>query len=127
MSTREGRFPSGMRVIFETVEDSEIAGVALAIDAGSANDSDAEGGLAHLVEHCVFQAHHGDTPSIQERLRELAADANVPTSHDLVEYHAFVPKRAFNGMLQVISDIAAEPLANVGQGALRSRTASGGG
>ncbi|HEY3665641.1 MAG TPA: insulinase family protein [Polyangiaceae bacterium] len=113
VSTREGRFPNGMRVIFETAEDSAIAGVALAIEGGSAKDPEGQAGLAHLVEHCVFQARHGDTPSVQQRLRELAAHDNASTTHDLVEYHAFVANRAFEGVLQIIKDIATDPLSNV--------------
>jgi hypothetical protein len=53
VSTREGRFPNGMRVVFESVADSEIAGVALAVDAGSANDEEGEAGL---LPGCVFRA-----------------------------------------------------------------------
>jgi len=109
----EGRFPNGLRVIVETVGESEIAGVALAVDAGSAKDPPKQDGLAHVVEHDVFEAHVGDTPSVELRLNQLAAQWNAETSHDVVVYHAFAPKRAFTGLLQLFAEIAKDPLANV--------------
>ena len=106
-----------MRVIVETVETSEIAGLALAIDGGSSKDPPGAAGLAHLTEHCIFEAKHGAASSVEHRLNQLAAEYNAFTSHDLVEYHAFVPKRAFDGLLTIVSEIAHEPLANVDQAA----------
>src|SRR3954466_3856147 len=73
VSSREGRFPNGMRVIVETVDDSSMAGIALAIDAGSVRDPEGQSGLAHLVEHNVFEAQHGDAPPVEQRLNRLAA------------------------------------------------------
>ena len=115
-TTREGRFPNGMRVIVEQAQASPLAGVALAIDAGSTRDPDGQGGLAHLVEHAVFQARHGDAadaPTIEQRLNQLAAGYNGETSHDVVLYHAFAPTRAFDDLLQVFAGLASDPLANL--------------
>ncbi|HWZ87298.1 MAG TPA: insulinase family protein, partial [Polyangiaceae bacterium] len=113
LESREGRFPNRLRVIVETVDESDIAGVALAVDAGSARDPEGQAGLAHLVEHNVFEGRHGDAPSVERRLDQLAARYNAETSHDAVVYHAFAPRRAFDDLLRVFADIAAEPLAHV--------------
>jgi predicted Zn-dependent peptidase len=117
LSSSEGLFPNGLRVIVETVPESELAGMALAVDAGSAKDPENQLGLAHLVEHSVFEARHGDTPNVERRLNQLAASWNAQTTHDVVVYHAFAPARAFDGLLGVFADIAAEPLAGVDEAA----------
>ncbi len=117
VNTRDAQFPNGMHVILETVEDPELAGVALAVDAGSTNDPANQLGLAHLVEHSVFEAKHGDTPTVERRLNQLAASFNAYTSHDAVVYHALAPARAFEPLLAVFADIAAEPVANVDEAA----------
>jgi zinc protease len=113
VSTREGRFPNGLRVIVETVATSDIAGAVLAVDAGSTRDPKGAEGLAHAVEHWVFRSRHDGRATVERRFNMLAAFHNGMTSYDSALYFGFVPKRAFSELLAVFSDIASAPLKDI--------------
>jgi zinc protease len=105
--------PSGMRVVFEVSPDFGTAGVVLVIATGSTDDPSGKGGLAHLVEHLVFEARHGDS-SFRRKLETLGAGYfNGMTGWDETRYFAFGPEKNLQALIALFGDVLADPLASV--------------
>ena len=104
---------SGMKTVHEVEPDFGTAGVVLVVEAGSADEPPEKAGLAHLVEHLVFQAQHGGA-SLKHRLGSLGvADYNGMTSWDDTRYYAFGPTRNLPALLSLFADVLDDPLASV--------------
>ncbi|MBE2186871.1 MAG: insulinase family protein, partial [Rhodothermales bacterium] len=58
------RLPNGVRVVVEPVPTVQSVAAGVWVDTGSRDESDAEAGLTHFIEHMVFKgtmkrrAHH---------------------------------------------------------------------
>ena len=83
---------NGLEVFIEVDRRSPQAGLAVAIDAGSADDPLGRLGLAHLTEHLAFRrtAHLGDL-EIFERVERAGGRLNAYTAPDRTVYWAEGP------------------------------------
>ncbi|WP_245653771.1 M16 family metallopeptidase [Novosphingobium rosa] len=95
---RFGRLPSGMRYIIRpnTTPKGEVM-VRMEVAAGSLDESDAERGYAHYVEHMAFQGSthvpSGEMIRLLERLGlAFGADTNAQTSFDHTTYQLDLPR-----------------------------------
>src|SRR5882672_7218605 len=95
---RFGALPNGMRyaIMKNTTPKGEVS-MRLRIGAGSLEESDAQQGLAHFLEHMAFRgsAHvaDGDVFKMLERLGLRAgADTNASTSQTQTLYQFDLPK-----------------------------------
>ncbi len=95
---RFGLLPNGLRYIIR--QNSKPQGTALVrmrVAAGSLDESDAEQGFAHFVEHMAFNGSRnvpeGEMLKLLER-KGLAfgADTNASTSHELTIYSLDLPE-----------------------------------
>lgn len=94
-------FPSGMRVIFQADHNQPVVAVTVAIDRGSEADPIGLEGIAHVAEHMVFKAKHGDLPKNWDLLPELGAAINASTSLDWTNYMTVAPKDALIPLLKI--------------------------
>jgi zinc protease len=95
---RFGRLASGMRYIIRpnTTPKGEVM-VRMEVGAGSLDESDAERGYAHYVEHMAFQGSthvpSGEMVRLLERLGlAFGADTNAQTSFDHTTYQLDLPR-----------------------------------
>lgn len=118
------RAPSGLRVVVERAPDKGVGGVVLLVRSGSAQEPTGQAGLAHLVEHLVFQGRHGENASLWYRLGALGGGAfNGMTSWDYTAYYAFVPAQQQGELLELMAQVLQEPLAGVSDEAFRHELA----
>lgn len=104
---------SGLRAVSEVAPDFGTAGAALVVQAGSADEPPGKGGLAHLVEHLVFQGKH-EGESLLGRLMTLGAGKwNGMTSWDQTTYFAFGPESSFGALASLLAEVVDDPLAGV--------------
>jgi zinc protease len=96
--TRFGALPNGMRYAIrrQTIPAGQAA-VRLWFDAGSLDETDAQAGLAHFLEHMAFNGSksvpEGDMVKILERLGlAFGADTNASTGFDETVYKLDLPK-----------------------------------
>jgi len=76
--------------------------VAMRYDVGSSDDPDGKAGLAHLVEHLMFDIKpQGDTHSVQHYLSRIATLWNAYTAYEKTHYYAIVQPRDLEAMLQL--------------------------
>ena len=94
----------------ETAPDTGTAGAMLVVGTGSANESPARSGLAHLAEHLVFQSRA--SASVRTRfalMNELSGGAaNGMTSWDVtaIPELANQPRHLTNTSLEALNEMA---------------------
>lgn len=79
---------NGLRVFYIPVEDSPFTAVVLAYGVGAAHESPDEAGLAHLLEHLLFE---DERIAYDKRLQAVGGTTNAYTGQDYTVYHAKVP------------------------------------
>lgn len=94
-------FPSGLRVIFQEDRTQPVVAVTVVIDRGSEADPIGKEGIAHVAEHMVFKAKHGDLPKNWDVLQELGAMINASTSVDWTDYLTVAPKDALIPIMRI--------------------------
>jgi zinc protease len=111
---------SGVRVVLEESPDYGVATVVLSISAGSAEETPAKAGLAHLVEHLVFQGSHAGT-NLWNRITELGGfTINGATDWDATRFWATVPTPSASKLVALFGEILREPLKDVDQQAFEA-------
>jgi zinc protease len=85
------RFPSGLRIIFQSERSQPIVAITSVIDAGGSSDQPGYEGIAHVIEHLNFRAKHGDLPKNWDTILELGGDLNASTWPDLTDYMTLAP------------------------------------
>ena len=91
MSFRHETLPNGLEVIAEISDSALSASVGFFVNTGSRDETDAEWGVSHFLEHMVFKGT--DTLSaddINRRFDDLGAAANAFTSEEDTVYYASV-------------------------------------
>ncbi len=92
-----GRFPNGFRyVLMENHEPQNRVGLYLNIQAGSLHETDEQRGLAHYLEHMVFNGSTHFKPGelvgyFQSIGMDFGGDANAHTAYDETVYKVILP------------------------------------
>jgi len=95
---RFGALPSGMRyAIMKNTTPKDEVSIRLRIGAGSLEETDAQRGLAHFLEHMAFRgSSHVDDGEVFKMLERLGlragADTNASTSQTQTLYQFDLPK-----------------------------------
>ena len=104
---------SGTHVVLESAPDYGASAVVVSIAAGSSQDPPKKAGLAHLVEHLVFQSRQGKA-SFWQRLHALGGiETNGTTNWDTTTFCTVVPTANTKRALEVLSEVFADPLATI--------------
>lgn len=97
-SVRFGTLPSGMRyAIMHNATPPQQVSVRMRVGAGSLDETDAQQGLAHFLEHMAFKGSKkvpgGDVVQILERLGlSFGGDTNASTSFEETSYRLDLPR-----------------------------------
>jgi zinc protease len=119
-----GRLPNGLRyAIRENDHPQNQVLVRMGMDVGSAVEADNEQGLAHFIEHMVFNGSthvpEGEMVKMLERLGlSFGADTNASTGYTQTQYQLDLPKsdpvlieRALFLMRETASEVTFDPAA----------------
>jgi predicted Zn-dependent peptidase len=84
---------NGLQVLLQEKHDLPLTGMALAIDLGVKDESEATSGYAHLLEHMLlFGAGAGaDSGARLAQLRRHGVEHNAHTDHDLMTFEVSCP------------------------------------
>src|SRR6186997_3085703 len=84
---RHARLDNGLRVVLLPDPSAELVEVDVRYEVGSKEDPPGRAGLAHLVEHLMFQQQAGpDQPSVAAVLQQSTLSHNAFTSWDSTHY-----------------------------------------
>jgi len=97
---------NGIRLVHHRT-NGMVAHCGLIIETGSRNETDAEHGMAHFIEHMLFKGTKKHKAYyILTRLDEVDGELNAYTSKEETAIHASVLKEDFEKAVDMISDIA---------------------
>ena len=97
---------NGLTILGETNTSNVSAAVGFFVKTGARDETPAEGGISHFLEHMMFKG----TPTrnalqINEELGNLGAQANAFTSEENTVYYAAVIPEKFVAMQELLSDM----------------------
>src|SRR5262249_33810121 len=80
--------PSGLQIVVEEDQSAHAVASALCVSAGSADDPEQQGGMAHLIEHLSFRSHPEGQPILSTRLARYGVGLwNAETTPDTTTYY----------------------------------------
>src|ERR1700739_281062 len=85
--------------------------VLVAFDAGARNERPEENGMAHFLEHLVFQGgeKYPNYKDVNETAERLGGVLNAYTSHDLVAFHITVRAESAPAAIDLLTDFVGRP------------------
>jgi predicted Zn-dependent peptidase len=93
MSVEVTTLDNGLRVVTERNPAVETASLGLWIDAGSRIESEASGGIAHMLEHMVFKGTETrSAQAIATEIEDVGGHLNAYTGREQTGYYAKVLK-----------------------------------
>lgn len=94
----------GARVVFERFERADAACVQVWVRAGAAFEREEERGVAHFLEHLLFQSRHGQNGGrgLGEAIEAAGGTVNAWTSQDFTVVHATFPAPAYGDVVGVL-------------------------
>jgi predicted Zn-dependent peptidase len=110
MALQSSKLSNGLRVVTDTVETVESAAVGVWCDVGTRNEDMAHNGVAHMVEHMMFNG----TPTrsardIVEQIESVGGQMNAYTSREITAYYVHLLKDHVPLALDVLSDMLQRP------------------
>lgn len=94
---------NGLRFVIMPDSSTELVEVDVHYEVGAAEDPIGKAGLAHTVEHLMFQMRPDgpNTPPIFQTLLDLATFVNAFTSWDMTHYWTTVRAENFDSMMKI--------------------------
>jgi zinc protease len=115
LAGQQWQLPNGLNVVAEQDSKAPTVSMALVMGTGAADDPPGKEGLAHLVEHLVFESRPEGRRTLSGIL-DLEADVqyhNAITEQDLTTFLADAPRDSLPVLVDVARDLVSWPLANV--------------
>jgi zinc protease len=98
--------PNGIPVIIQEHRASDVVALQLWVRAGGRDETGAELGLAHYLEHMLFKGTATRPPGFVEREVEgVGGTINAGTSWDYTFYHTVLPARQAVAGIQMLADV----------------------
>jgi predicted Zn-dependent peptidase len=103
--------PNGPRVISARLAGSRSVSIAAYVLAGSREETPAEAGVAHFMEHLTFKgtAAYPTSRAISEAIEGVGGSANAATDRESTVYWARVPLRRAATAVQVAGELIVRP------------------
>ena len=103
--------PDGPRVISARLAGSRSVSIAAYVLAGSRQETAAEAGVAHFMEHLTFKGTtaYPTSRAISEAIEGVGGSANAATDRESTVYWARVPLRRAATAVEVIGELIVRP------------------
>lgn len=101
---------SGITVVTDRAPHFNSAAIQATFKVGSMYESDAQSGIAHLLEHLVFRGTTTRTgDEIQQAFQEIGGEINAVTDEDTTAFRATVLHEEVATALDIIGDMVSRP------------------
>ena len=102
---------NGVRAVVKERPDLSSATVSVWVKAGASYEREDERGIAHFLEHVIFNGSEGFPEGEADRIVErLGGELNAATSYDYTYYYVNLPAEEWEVALSVLSDLTLRPL-----------------
>jgi predicted Zn-dependent peptidase len=106
MSIQSTTLKSGLRVVTDTVETVESVALGVWCDVGTRHEDMAHNGVAHMVEHMMFNGTTTRTSKdIVQQVESVGGQMNAYTSREVTAYYVHLLKEDAPLALDVLSDM----------------------
>jgi zinc protease len=104
---RRLRLDNELTVVLAEHRGADVVAVQLWVRAGARDETEAEAGLSHFLEHLLFKGTPSRGPGeIDRTISGLGGEMNAATSQDFTYYHVVLPTRHLATALDVVADAA---------------------
>jgi len=104
------KLPNGQTVVVYPIKDNPIITIDTWIKTGSINETDANNGVAHFLEHLFFKGTKTHPTGDFDRILESkGAIVNAATSKDFTHYYITIPSEYFDTAMELHSDMLLNP------------------
>jgi zinc protease len=104
---RRLQLDNGLTIVLHEHRAAPVAAVQLWLGVGARDESEAEAGLSHFIEHLLFKGTPTRGPGvIDQTISGLGGEMNAATSQDFTYYHIVLPARHLDTALEVMADAA---------------------
>ena len=106
MSIRVSRLPSGLTVVTEQMDRVETISLGAYVAAGTRNETAAENGASHFLEHMAFKGTERRSASaIAEAVEDVGGHINAYTAREQTAYYVKLLKEELALGADIIGDI----------------------
>ena len=106
MNIEQTVLPNGLRVVSVNLPGFDSAAVAAFVKAGARNETDANNGIAHFLEHMAFKGTKTRSAlQIGAEIEVLGSNINAFTSHDMTCYFVTGLKSTVAQSVAILGDV----------------------
>ncbi|MFA5593139.1 MAG: pitrilysin family protein [Micavibrio sp.] len=110
MTTNITELESGLRIITDTVPEMETVAIGVWADVGTRHEDLRHNGVAHMVEHMMFNGTPTRTArQIAESIEDVGGQINAYTSREITAYYIHLLKNDMAMGMDILSDILQRP------------------
>lgn len=110
MSIKVTTLESGLRVVTDTVPEMETVALGVWADVGTRHEDLAHNGVAHMVEHMMFNGTPTRTSrQIAEAVEDVGGQINAYTSREVTAYYIHLLQNDMPLAMDILSDILQRP------------------
>ncbi|MDZ4225112.1 MAG: pitrilysin family protein [bacterium] len=108
--------PNGLTVVLEENHSAPVLSFNALVKVGSADETDAEAGISHFIEHMLFKGTKNRKVGDIARDVEMAGgEINAYTSYDQTVYYINMSKRFGDKGLEILADAVTGPTFDAGE------------
>lgn len=101
---------SSLRVVSYEMPEMQTTSLGVYVRAGARNETKAQNGIAHLLEHMAFKGTNKRTAlQIAEEIEDVGGDINASTSMEMTAYYTRILKDDVPLAVDILSDILLDP------------------
>lgn len=101
---------NGMQVVLEENKNAPVVGLNFLCRVGSADETDSEAGISHLIEHMVFKGtQKRKVGQISKDVEAAGGDINAYTSFDQTCYYINMASRFLEKGVDILTDLVCAP------------------
>ncbi len=106
MSIRVSRLPTGLTVVTEQMDRVETVSLGAYVAAGTRNETEAENGVSHFLEHMAFKGtERRSAAAIAEAVEDVGGHINAYTAREQTAYYVKLLKEDLALGADIIGDI----------------------
>ncbi len=109
-TVRKTTMPNGLRVLTEVVEEVYSASIGIWIDVGSEDETDANNGASHALEHMLFKGTEKRTgEQIAQEIEDVGGSLGAATGKENTGYYGRVLGNKLGVAIDLLADMIMHP------------------